>query len=804
MSAKRSTRNSLVLPLIFLSPFLFHYSYGSDSLFPGQSIRDGETLISAHGIYELGFFSPGDSTKRYVGIWYHKLPILTVVWVGNRENPISDSSGYITMDEQGNLKIMDGKGTSFLLGANNRSTNITSATLLDSGNLVLREMSSSGNDIVWQSFDHPTDNQLPGMKLTLSTSSISWRSTSDPRPGNFSFGIDPNGTDQLFLWNRTEVIWSVAVLNGVNFSLVQDATVTLPGDLDGYTFIHHWGSGYYYYTLADSSIITRGFTDHEGRHKQLAWLDGEENWVTFLVKPNEHPCEVPSSCGVNGLCSNDSSVMCTCLFGFEPNVNKHWDSRDYSDGCIRKVQSECMSNGDGFLKLRNIKLPIFSSKDRNLSLGIDDCKAWCTKNCSCNAYTSAYLNRTGCSFWFGDLYGLQAGADEVQDLFVRLAASELKKHSGNLKSCELALINIGIALCILGAFLCGCKWRKAKVRHRKEENDFDCSSCSFATIAACTNQFSDVNKIGEGGFGPVYKGFLEGQSVAVKRLSSSSGQGLEEFANEITLIAKLQHRNLVRLLGYCIQKEEKILIYEYMPNKSLDYYIFDSTKGAELDWEKRFHIVEGIAQGLLYLHNYSRLKVIHWDLKSSNILLDSEMNPKISDFGLARTFGQNENQANTKRVMGTYGYMSPEYAMNGLFSVKSDVFSFGVILLEIITGLRSTDYCHQDGSENLLAHSWELWREGRCSELANPTIGDMHPFDEVQTCIQVALLCVQDIAADRPTMSDVVSMLRCEISSLPIPKKPAFLPARSVGREDFRKHEIHSLNNLTMSIIECR
>ncbi|XP_020091508.1 G-type lectin S-receptor-like serine/threonine-protein kinase At4g27290 isoform X2 [Ananas comosus] len=764
MSAKRSTRNSLVLPLIFLSPFLFHYSYGSDSLFPGQSIRDGETLISAHGIYELGFFSPGDSTKRYVGIWYHKLPILTVVWVGNRENPISDSSGYITMDEQGNLKIMDGKGTSFLLGANNRSTNITSATLLDSGNLVLREMSSSGNDIVWQSFDHPTDNQLPGMKLTLSTSSISWRSTSDPRPGNFSFGIDPNGTDQLFLWNRTEVIWSVAVLNGVNFSLVQDATVTLPGDLDGYTFIHHWGSGYYYYTLADSSIITRGFTDHEGRHKQLAWLDGEENWVTFLVKPNEHPCEVPSSCGVNGLCSNDSSVMCTCLFGFEPNVNKHWDSRDYSDGCIRKVQSECMSNGDGFLKLRNIKLPIFSSKDRNLSLGIDDCKAWCTKNCSCNAYTSAYLNRTGCSFWFGDLYGLQAGADEVQDLFVRLAASELKKHSGNLKSCELALINIGIALCILGAFLCGCKWRKAKA----------------------------------------LQGFLEGQSVAVKRLSSSSGQGLEEFANEITLIAKLQHRNLVRLLGYCIQKEEKILIYEYMPNKSLDYYIFDSTKGAELDWEKRFHIVEGIAQGLLYLHNYSRLKVIHWDLKSSNILLDSEMNPKISDFGLARTFGQNENQANTKRVMGTYGYMSPEYAMNGLFSVKSDVFSFGVILLEIITGLRSTDYCHQDGSENLLAHSWELWREGRCSELANPTIGDMHPFDEVQTCIQVALLCVQDIAADRPTMSDVVSMLRCEISSLPIPKKPAFLPARSVGREDFRKHEIHSLNNLTMSIIECR
>nr|DAD36526.1 TPA_asm: hypothetical protein HUJ06_007167 [Nelumbo nucifera] len=303
---------------------------------------------------------------------------------------------------------------------------------------------------------------------------------------------------------------------------------------------------------------------------------------------------------------------------------------------------------------------------------------------------------------------------------------------------------------------------------------------SFSNIAAATDNFSPANKLGEGGFGPVYKGnLLEGQEVAVKRLSRNSGQGLEEFKNEVLLISKLQHMNLVKLLGCCIQVEEKILIYEYLPNKSLDSFLFDPTRKKLLDWGRRVRIVEGIAQGLLYLHKYSRLRVIHRDLKASNILLDSEMNPKISDFGLARICGQNESEANTKRVVGTYGYMSPEYAMKGIFSVKSDVFSFGVLLLEILSSKKNTSIYNSDRCLNLIEYAWALWNDGRGMELIDSTLHDStSPNNELLRYVHVTLLCVQQNATDRPTIVEVVSMLGNGTQTLPPPKQPAFSIAR--------------------------
>ncbi|AQK80287.1 Putative DUF26-domain receptor-like protein kinase family protein [Zea mays] len=269
-------------------------------------------------------------------------------------------------------------------------------------------------------------------------------------------------------------------------------------------------------------------------------------------------------------------------------------------------------------------------------------------------------------------------------------------------------------------------------------------------ILEATDNFSEENKLGEGGFGPVYKGQLpEGVEIAVKRLASHSGQGFVEFKNEVQLIAKLQHRNLVRHLGCCSQEEEKILVYEYLPNKSLDLFIFaDEDRRSLLDWNNRLAIIEGTAEGLLYLHKHSRLRVIHRDLKPSNILLDSEMNPKISDFGLAKIFSSNdvssEGGTTTRRVVGTYGYMAPEYASEGLFSVKSDVFSFGVLVLEIISGKRNSGIHECGDFINILGY---------------------------------------ENAADRPTMLDVVAMLSTKTKVLDKPNHPAYFNVR-VGNEE--------------------
>ncbi|KAH0691699.1 hypothetical protein KY289_019057 [Solanum tuberosum] len=293
-------------------------------------------------------------------------------------------------------------------------------------------------------------------------------------------------------------------------------------------------------------------------------------------------------------------------------------------------------------------------------------------------------------------------------------------------------------------------------------------------IRAATQNFSEENKLGEGGFGPVYKGTLPyGITIAIKRLSRTSGQGLKEFKNEVVLIARLQHRNLVRLLGCCLEGIEALLIYEFMPNKSLDFFLFDSRKNEILDWRQRLHIIKGIAKGILYLHEDSRLRIIHRDLKSSNVLLDKDMNPKISDFGMAKMFSGNQREANTNRVVGTYGYMAPEYAMEGLFSTKSDVFSFGVLLLEIVSGRKNNSIVSEYG-QSLLNFAWKLWREGHGLELMDPCLSQSCVTTEITKCIHLGLLCVQQDPADRPTMSCVAFMLENDTQTLPRPSQPAF------------------------------
>ncbi|XP_027353878.1 G-type lectin S-receptor-like serine/threonine-protein kinase SD1-1 [Abrus precatorius] len=347
-------------------------------------------------------------------------------------------------------------------------------------------------------------------------------------------------------------------------------------------------------------------------------------------------------------------------------------------------------------------------------------------------------------------------------------------------------------------------WKQYKNRLRKE--DMDLPTFDLSIIANATNNFSSINKVGEGGFGPVYKGTLiDGQEVAIKRHSKSSDQGLEEFKNEVALIAKLQHRNLVNLLGCCIQGEEKLLIYEYMPNNSLDYFIFDEHRSKLLDWIQRFHIISGVARGLLYLHQDSRLKIIHRDLKTSNILLDAYMNPKISDFGLARTFWGDQVEANTKKVVGTYGYIPPEYAVHGHYSVKSDVFSFGVIVLEIVSGKRNRGFSDPEQYLNLLGHAWRLWNQDRPLELIDKHLAESGKSFEVIRCIHVGLLCVQEKPEDRPDISSIVLMLNGE-KTLPQPKAPGFYTGSDLPNAEASSRMCNpfTLNKMSITMFEAR
>lgn len=354
-------------------------------------------------------------------------------------------------------------------------------------------------------------------------------------------------------------------------------------------------------------------------------------------------------------------------------------------------------------------------------------------------------------------------------------------------------------------------------RDKEEEADLEAIAAReqrafrFETLAAATRGFSEKNRLGQGGFGPVYRGRLDdGRDIAVKRLGAGSRQGAREFKNEAALLSKVQHRNVVNLIGYCAHgAEDKLLVYEYVANESLDKILFSPSSGhsssntdrsrpAELTWPRRHEVVFGVARGLLYLHEDAHTPIIHRDIKASNILLDDRWVPKIADFGMARLFpeaGDGRSRVHT-RVAGTNGYMAPEYLMHGDLSTKADVFSFGVVVLEIVSGCKNSAFVPPLDAEadTLLEYAWRLYKKGRSLELLDPAVKSSAVPEQVELCVRIGLLCVQADPRLRPDMKRVVIILSKKQSTLEEPTRPGVPGSR------YRRRKPHGMRGSHYSV----
>ncbi|KAL6844917.1 hypothetical protein ACP4OV_025576 [Aristida adscensionis] len=810
-------------------------------LLPSEPLSPGATIVSDDGAFALGFFSPSNSTpaKLYLGIWYNDISELTVVWVANRETPTTNSttssaptllltntSDLILFDVGGRVLWTTAKGVTDAAAPSPAPPVGTAAVLLNSGNLVIR---SPNGTVLWQSFEHPSDTLLPGMKIRIKYKTragerlVSWKGPDDPSLGPFSYGGDPDTFLQIFLWNGTSPVFRTGPWTGYMADAWYQANTST---IIYQAIVNTEEEIYLTYTLPDGASYTRYVLAYSGKFILKNWNNSSSTWEVLGDWPKS-TCDQYNYCGLYGYCDDTMALpTCKCLDGFEAVNTDNWSRGKFFQGCRRKEALRC---NDGFLALPGMIVPdkFVLVENRNMK----ECRMECIKNCSCVAYSYANLSTTRtkgdatrCLVWAGELVDTRKIGDVAgsETLYLRIAGSDANVQGGwsktNALKIVLPAVLISSILTLAGVWL-ACFKCKGRKRNREDQcreslsgmitpdglgEDFELPFVRFEDIEFATHGFSEACKIGQGGFGKVYKAVLGGREVAIKRLSKDSDQGMEEFKNEVILIAKLQHRNLVRLLGCCVEGSEKILIYEYLPNKSLDATLFDNSRKMLLDWPTRFNIIKGIARGLLYLHQDSRLTIIHRDLKAGNILLDEEMRPKIADFGMARIFSDSQHNATTQRVVGTYGYMAPEYAMEGVFSIKSDVYSFGVLILEVITGTRRSSFNHIMGFPNLTIYAWNMWKDGKTKDLADPSIIDTYLLDEVLLCCHMALLCVQENPDDRPPMSYVVFTLENGSVALPIPNSPAYFAQMSNDTEQIRANIENSMNTLTLSNVEGR
>ncbi|XP_047090984.1 G-type lectin S-receptor-like serine/threonine-protein kinase At2g19130 [Lolium rigidum] len=777
-------------------------SAATDTILAGQALAVHDKLVSKNGRYALGFFKPNsskssqDTTNWYLGIWFNTVPKFTSAWVANRDKPVNNTTSLeLTISQDGNLVIFNRSTKSIIWSTQaNITTNSTTAVLLSNGNLILTN-SSNSSEVLWQSFDHPTDTFFPGAKLGwdkvtgLNRHFISWKNSIDPAAGGYRYELDPGiGVNQLLLvaLNSSTPYWSSGTWNGKYFSPIPEMTGR---HAISAKFVDNEHEKYFTYNLLeeymDPNMLTRHVIDISGQIKTFTWVKGSQDWVLMNAQPKAQ-CDVYAVCGPFTICTDNDFPHCICMVGFTITSPKNWELEDRADGCSRNTQLDnCIRNAstkhttDKFYCEPCVRLPQ-NAREVEPTKSSGECAQICLNNCSCTAYS---FGDSGCSMWHNELLNIRqlecsdSTNSNGETLCLRLSAKDVQSLKYNRRGIAIGVVT-GTSICALGIFaliLLLMIWTNKKNNSGLILNGS--TGCNgiiafrYKDLQRATKKFTD--KLGAGSFGSVFKGFIsDSNAIAVKRLDGVY-QGEKQFRAEVSSIGAIQHINLVKLVGFCCEDAKRLLVYEYMSNRSLDVHLFRSNSTV-LNWAARYQIALGVARGLAYLHDSCRDYIIHCDIKPENILLDASFLPKIADFGMAKLLGRDFSRVLTT-MRGTVGYLAPEWLTGVAITPKVDVYSYGMVVLEIISGRRNT--CGPFSSNGNIdvyfpVHAAHKLLEGDVGSLVDHMLhGDVN-LDEAELACKVACWCIQDHELDRPTMAEVVQILEgiVEVRMAPIPR----------------------------------
>ncbi|XP_071682085.1 G-type lectin S-receptor-like serine/threonine-protein kinase At2g19130 [Lolium perenne] len=797
-------------------------SSANDTLTAGQALAVGDKLVSSNGKFALGFFQPAASTitskftnitstaNWYLGIWFNQIPVFTTVWVANRDQPIPNDpklnlTTHLKISSNGNLIIVHDEVViwSTHITPNSRirpSINTTSVVLMNSANLVLTSLS---DQVLWESFDYPTDVVLPGAKFgwnkvtRLNRRGISKKSTVDPGLGYYSIELQTNGNGIMLKRRKPSLVYRTYLSETSSILKLLPRVkkiLELVPQTKGVVIPYYFSNKeeeYYMYNSTNESASSFLSLDISGQIKLNIWSQAQGSWQVVLDDPID-VCTPPATCGPFTVCNGKAQPSCGCMESFSKKSPRHWEFGDRSHGCVRDSPLYCTSNKnttsstDMFQPISQVTLP-YNPQRTDLAASRRNCEESCLSSCSCTAYS--YNNNSICSVWHGKLLGVNLNDDiEISSedtLYLRLAAKDepilqKDKRKPNVGVVMAASISSFVLLMLMFLLVI---WRN-KLRW--------CGSplyCNQGTTGIIAFRYTDLShatknfseKLGTGGFGSVYKGVLSDlTTIAVKRLDGAR-QGEKQFRAEVSSIGLIHHVNLVKLIGFCSQGDNRLLVYEHMSNGSLDGHLFKNN--VVLNWDTRYQIVLGVARGLSYLHQSCHECIIHCDIKPENILVDASFFPKIADFGMAAFVGRNFSRVLTT-FRGTVGYLAPEWLSGVAVTPKVDVYSFGMVLFEIISGKRNFPEAHSDNNDHveyfpMLVVS-KLY-EGDMHSLVDPRLHEDFNEEQAKRICKVALWCIQDNELDRPSMGEVVRVLEGlqEIDMLPMPRLLAAITKHS-------------------------